>query len=318
MYHRVTELPNDPNLLAVAPERFAEQLEVVRKYATPIRLAQLVEELRQGSVPKKAVVVTFDDGYVDNLHHAKPLLERYEIPATFFITTGQLGSQREFWWDELDRILLQPGLLPDSFRLCFNGREHEWELGEAAKYTEKEFERDRGWHIEHRSDPGPRQRLFRDLYRLMHTLSVHEQRRILNALRAWAEVDALGRSMHRTLTSAQLVQLNHGDLFEIGAHTMNHPILAALPSKEQRDEIEQSKTQLEAILQQPVVSFSYPHGSSTTETLSILEKLGFLCACSSEPEAVIRGTHRLELPRAVVRDWDREMFTHWLKGWIGG
>ena len=68
-----------------------------------------------GDVPSAGVVVTFDDGYADNFHNAKPLLERYEIPATVFVTTGYLQDQREFWWDELERILLQPGTLPRFF-----------------------------------------------------------------------------------------------------------------------------------------------------------------------------------------------------------
>src|SRR5262249_11986659 len=112
MYHRVTELPNDPYLLAVTPEHFAEQMEEIRRYCVPMRLEELVDELEDGNIPNRGVVVTFDDGYADNLYQAKPLLERYEIPATVFVTAGQVGSRREFWWDELDRLLLQAGTLP--------------------------------------------------------------------------------------------------------------------------------------------------------------------------------------------------------------
>jgi peptidoglycan/xylan/chitin deacetylase (PgdA/CDA1 family) len=91
MYHRVTELPNDPYLLAVTPKHFAQQLGVIRRYGVPMRLGQLVEALQDGKVPKRAVVVTFDDGYADNLYNAKPLLELYSIPATVFVTTGCIG-----------------------------------------------------------------------------------------------------------------------------------------------------------------------------------------------------------------------------------
>src|SRR5262245_38761050 len=136
MYHRVTELPNDPYLLAVTPKHFAEQLEVIRRYGVPMRLLQFVEVLRAGHIPNRAVVVTFDDGYADNLYQAKPLLARYEIPATIFVTAGQVGSQREFWWDELDRLLLQPGMLPARLRLHLNGTVFEKDLAETSTYTE--------------------------------------------------------------------------------------------------------------------------------------------------------------------------------------
>jgi peptidoglycan/xylan/chitin deacetylase (PgdA/CDA1 family) len=81
------------------------------------------------------VVITFDDGYADNLHNAKPLLERYDIPATVFVTTGHIGHEREFWGDELDRLLLQPSTLPELLGLSINGSPYQWELGEVAHYT---------------------------------------------------------------------------------------------------------------------------------------------------------------------------------------
>src|SRR4029453_10445718 len=156
MYHRVTELPNDPYLLAVTPKHFAEQLEVIRRYGVPMRLRQMVEALKDGKVPRRAVVITFDDGYADNLYTAKPLLERYEIPATVFMTTGHIGCPHEFWWDELDRLLLQPGTLPARLELSLDCRAWQWELGEATTYTTADYQRDRNWHIEREDGPTPR------------------------------------------------------------------------------------------------------------------------------------------------------------------
>src|SRR4030095_8520096 len=82
MYHRVAELRNDPYLLAVQPNHFSDHLEVIRRHCFPIKLQQLVKALANGRIPKRAVVITFDDGYADNLLNAKPLLERYGTPDT--------------------------------------------------------------------------------------------------------------------------------------------------------------------------------------------------------------------------------------------
>ncbi len=75
LYHRVAELPSDPQLLCVTPQHFAEHLEILRKHANPMSLQQLVKTLQAGKLPRRGVLVTFDDGYVDNLNNAKPLLK---------------------------------------------------------------------------------------------------------------------------------------------------------------------------------------------------------------------------------------------------
>src|SRR5438874_1513544 len=99
MYHSVAKVDSDPWALRVMPGHFAEHLEVLQKYGHPIRLQQLAQAHRKGNIPDRSLVITFDDGYADNLHNAKPLLERYDIPATVFLTTGLIGCDHEFWWD---------------------------------------------------------------------------------------------------------------------------------------------------------------------------------------------------------------------------
>jgi peptidoglycan/xylan/chitin deacetylase (PgdA/CDA1 family) len=94
--------------LSVAPARFAEHLQVIVRMLRPVRLRAAAASLRTGRVPRRAVVVTFDDGYADNLHAALPLLEEFGVPATMFVTSGNRGG--EFWWDRLARLQLpEPG-----------------------------------------------------------------------------------------------------------------------------------------------------------------------------------------------------------------
>jgi len=81
LYHRIADVQPDPWSLCVTPRHFAEQLETLQQYSRPMQLRQLIRALADGYLPRRSVVITFDDGYADNLHHAKPTLERYEILA---------------------------------------------------------------------------------------------------------------------------------------------------------------------------------------------------------------------------------------------
>ena len=104
LYHRVADLESDPQQLAVTPAQFDEHLRVLRGTCTPVALADVPGLLRARKLPKRPVAVTFDDGYRDNLLAAKPVLERHGVPATVFVASGYVGTGREFWWDELERL----------------------------------------------------------------------------------------------------------------------------------------------------------------------------------------------------------------------
>jgi peptidoglycan/xylan/chitin deacetylase (PgdA/CDA1 family) len=101
-YHRIAGPRPDPLLLDVSASNFDAQLSVLSRTAAPLRLDEFESLRREGRLPARAVAVTFDDGYADNLHAAAPLLERHEIPATVFVTAGMIGSARGFPWDEAD------------------------------------------------------------------------------------------------------------------------------------------------------------------------------------------------------------------------
>src|SRR5215217_1255625 len=241
LYHSVAELRSDPWSLGVRPRHFGEHLEVLRRYTHPLNLQQLSQGLRDGDLPKRSVVVTFDDGYANNLHEAKPLLERYGVPATVFVTTGYIGHEREFWWDELDRLLEQPGLLPRVLRLKVDSKTYCWELGKAAHYHENTTRHPRRWQVRSGSARVSRHYLYHSLWELLHSLTEGERQQVLDQLRACADAEPAARSTHRPLSSEELVALAQGELLDIGAHTVTHPALAAVPLASQREEISGSK-----------------------------------------------------------------------------
>lgn len=315
MYHRVAEADSDPWGLCVSPAHFAEHLGVLQQHGTCIRLKDLVHALQNGRLPLKALVLTFDDGYADNYHNAKPLLERYGIPATFFLTTGQLGSRREFWWDELGRLLLQPGMLPERLQLTIEGKAHEWHLGDDACYSEESCRQHRSWRAWEEA-PSERHVLYLSLWEKLYELSESEKQRVLSELRAWAGVHPRGRSTRRTLSTDEVVSLGQHDLIEQGAHTATHPPLALLPTDAQLREIQQSKTRLVQLLGRPVTSFSYPHGHYTAETVSLVRQAGFTCACSTTATPIQPSSDCFQLPRMQVMDWDGKAFNQQLNAWL--
>src|SRR5215217_516018 len=317
MYHRVAEPPSDPWGLAVEPRRFAQHLEVLRQHAQPMRLHQLSRALLEGDLPDRSVIVTFDDGYVDNFHNAKPLLKHYDIPATVFLTTGYIGHEREFWWDELDRLLLRPGILPESLSLTVNGSTYQWELGVAAHCSKEASRRHRRWKAWEEA-PTSRHSLYYSLWELLHSTTESEKRRVLCELREWACAEPAGRPRHRPLSLKKAVALTKGGLVEAGAHTVTHPALSALPAASQRDEILGSKARLEELLGQHVSSFAYPHGDLSAETAAIVREAGFAHACTTRPGLVEQSTDPFQLPRRNVQDWDGENFAKRLSRWFDG
>lgn len=87
MYHRVT-MAKEFDQLTVTPVRFAEQMSILAAAGNVISLETAVDQLSAGeSLAANSVVITFDDGYLDNLEHALPILERYQLPAAIFITS---------------------------------------------------------------------------------------------------------------------------------------------------------------------------------------------------------------------------------------
>ena len=317
MYHSINEWSSDPWSLSVTPSHFAEHLEVLQKYGRPMQLQQFIRKHRFGITPRNVVVVTLDDGYADNLINAKPLLEHYNIPATVFLTTGYIGSQREFWWDELDRLFLQPGKLPEVLCLKINGSSYEWKLDNGGYYSEEEYRHNRNqraWH----GELGSRHNLYYSIWQLLRSLPYDQQRKTLDEIMTWACVQPVARSTHRPLTLEEVFELAQGDLIEVGSHTVTHPFLSLHTVASQQNEIQKSKDKLEDILGRPVTSFAYPHGDYAEGATALVRQVGFACACSTSANIVWWHTDRFQLPRVQVEDWDGEEFANRLSRWFNG
>ncbi|NEP56479.1 MAG: polysaccharide deacetylase family protein [Symploca sp. SIO2G7] len=317
MYHGVAETEGvDPWLLFVTPKRFAEQLEIVSKHFHPMSLKQLAQAHQDGNIPERAVAITFDDGYANNLYQAKPLLERFNIPATVFVTTGHLRKKQEFWSDELEQVLLRTVELPEKLCLNINGSNHQWELGAAINYSEADYRHDCDRQIDGRPQFSARLSFLYSVGDQLQPLAEEEQQNLLREIRTWANFQPNLRPTHSFLTLEEVGDLAEGELIEVGAHTVNHPLLSAHPPQLQQNEIQRGKTELEEILGYPVTSFAYPFGGYTQETIPLVQEAGFTCACSTVEETVWHKSDAFQLPRFCVRNFSGTEFEQRLLRWF--
>jgi peptidoglycan/xylan/chitin deacetylase (PgdA/CDA1 family) len=346
LYHRVAEVDRDPQLLCVSPKHFGEHLAVLKGRArgasgsvVPLpdvadAFARAGTDARVVKPPVRPVAITFDDGYADNLLHAKPLLEKYNAPATVFVASGFVGRREEFFWDELDRLLLAPGRLPNHLNLapphdepplaspmtCDLGADEPWTWAlsdEDADYAPARAAAHRAWNVLSPETPTPRHAAYRALCPALAASDPAARTRWLEAIRARLGAGPEGRETHWTLTGDELRDLGSGNLIDIGAHTVTHARLSSLPPEQQCREITESKRALEERLGHPVASFSYPfgnHADYTADTVRLVREAGFDHACSNFGGAVRRRTaRRFELNRVLVRDWDGDEFARRLR-----
>ncbi|HZS11561.1 MAG TPA: polysaccharide deacetylase family protein [Nitrospirales bacterium] len=316
MYHRVVTLPTDPWNLTVSPEHFAEHLDVVKRLARPTTLERLASRIARHQRPHKDIAITFDDGYADNLRYAKPALERADLPATVFVVSGHVGAEKEFWWDELERILLQPGRLPARLDVTLPDGACIADLGDAALFTEDDVVKHRDWQAYRTEEPTPRHALYRRLWSRLQSMTGPARETALATLRDWAGDEGQPRSTHRTMTRAEIAILAAGGLIEIGAHTATHAKLNTLPPAEQRDEIARGKRELEAVTGAPLHSFAYPHGLYSDDTPRLVRESGFQSACTTWPSTVWRRSDPFLLPRFMAQNWDGEEFARRLTDWL--
>ncbi len=310
LYHRVADLETDPQLLAVSPRNFADHLRILNRDYLPVALTDLLSQTPTPPPRPDHVVLTFDDGYADNLHQALPLLKNASVPATFFVVAGQVDQQEEFWWDEVERILLTTDNLPESLSIEVASEVFHWSLRAASE------EGDPNWNVLSDQPCSPRQTAYRELCNLLRPLSPGTRDSAMVRIRNWADVSGSGRPENRALTNHELTTLARDGLVEVGSHTMTHPVLAAQPASEQKQEIEGSKRRLEQLLGTPVLSFSYPfggHADYDRGTLGQVQEAGYSSACSNFPGAVHQGTPRYEIPRFLVRNWTGDEFARRLK-----
>lgn len=300
LYHRVIDLPTDPQLLAVTPDRFDAHMAFIKEKLRVLNVEEFDHHLlSRKRFPRNSALITFDDGYADNHHVARPILEKHGLQAIFYVSSGYIGSGREYWWDEVERLLLLNPALPQRFEFQASGVRLQWS-------GDKPLE------------PGTLQKQYGALLLSLRAMVPKERDEVLAQLRVQlGSPDA--RDTHLPMSVDELREFAHSSSVVVGAHTRLHPSLARLPEADQQVEIEGSRTDLEAFLGTPVTRFAYPFGTAADHseiTEQLVKKAGFVHAAANHPGIAHARSDHFAFDRLLVRDWDVTEFRNQLARYL--
>ena len=312
VYHRIARLARDPWSLCVSPDQFKEQLAVIQNQARPIRLCELRSHSKRSVFERPRVALTFDDGYADNLYEAEPLLRQSSVPATMFLVSGSIQLQREFWWDELERVVFEPAIRGRCLRLDLCDKNYEWTAPLPDTDSVSKADPWQAWQGE---TPTPAHEAYHRLYHFIFQLAPEERMKIMDDLAQWAGIDIVPRKSHRPLSTFEAAELARSPQIDVGVHTVTHPTLAKLDREHQAQEILDARSDIEYLTGSLSRLFAYPYGKRyhfNHDTIAILRENGFQYACVNEQGIATSSTDNLLLPRVTAPALNGPAFAKWL------
>lgn len=278
MYHRVSDVYNsDLSDLTVSLGNFDEQLRLFKKRFKVLD----VEDSWEGH-EKTGIVITFDDGYADNILNALPLLEKHGVSATVFVTTLNIGTDREFWWDRLEYDFSRAAEL-----FLLPGR---------AENVEKKGYR------------------FRDLSEDLKRLGAEERDDWFLDFERLNAIDYKPREAYRSLSVEELRRLGAHPLITLGVHTHRHYALGTMSYEDQKEEILYS-IELLSMMSIPFVKYlAFPYGSYSADSFRLMNELGIkgaFLANNNYSNASCKRDRRID--RVIALDYPKEKMMDFLK-----
>lgn len=251
-YHRILDLPPDfpfdDDLVSASPAQFDSELRFIARHYHVINFKMLREHLKKdGKLPPRSLIITFDDGYIDNYEVAYPILKKHGLTAVMFATAGFMNVRRLFWWDRLAYVV------------------------KTAKRPSAAIEEPIHLAIDLDSF-ATRQAAARHLINSVKTLPENDKELLIRRLaeNLGVEIDESGFAM--TMGWSQLREMSAAGI-EIGAHSVNHPIFSNIDHGQLANEISQSKRIIEKELGEEVVTFGAPgRGKLPADKMAVFEK----------------------------------------------
>ena len=283
MYHSICDDPRQTDhILGVSRDRasFEAHMETLARHYSPVTIQDVADFARSGRpLPRRAVAVTFDDGFADNYEIAMPILNRYGIPATIYVMVDAVANGKLPWYCRL--------------RFAFNTtRKPDWTDPRTGRSYPLAGTEQRGAALTSAWENGAR-------------LTGAVQQEFVERTERDLEVEPFNGNHGFMLTWEQARSLRKAG-HTIGAHTLSHPNLAQVSQDEAQSEIAGSKTQLEQRMGEPVEHFSYPHPALNPQwsdkTLEITREAGFKSAVLTARGPVRANDNPLALKRISTPD----------------
>lgn len=272
VYHRIVcpakeGLPIQDGMY-VLPEVFEKHLGYLKRHYELISLDKLTCTLNNGGSFNKACHITFDDGWIDNYTNAYPLLRKYDVPATIFLTTDFIGTNRWFWPEKILYLLMKTGRPKLEEPAMLESREvlrifHRESVCEEDRInTAINFLKDKPM--------GTINSVIDDLKMVAGADDFPAKRLLLN----WDEVRKMGE-----------------DGITFGSHTKTHAILTNLDKVDKiQNELTGSKAVIERETGNKARSFCFPNGNSSPNLIEAVKENGYDCAFIGE-RGTLSNTH---------------------------
>jgi len=271
-----------PNrLLEIRPSFLEDVARFLRRSGLDlISLDEMHARMVEGRFRRRFVCMTIDDGYRDTLTWAYPILKKHGIPFAVYIPTSFPDRLGELWWLALEAVIARN----DRVGLRIYGRDRHFDC---ASVEDKRH-------------------LYDQLYGWLRSLKTEEElRQAIRELCARYHVDIASFCDDLCMDWAELTQLATDPLVTIGAHTVNHVMLAKVPAKTARSEMDMSRAVIEASLGIRPQHLSYPVGDRTSagpREFQIAAELGFKTAVTTRPGVLFPAhrEHLMALPRISI------------------
>ena len=276
MYHSVVDDTNAPFLdhnYSISVKTFESQVRYLKHHGNIISLSEMMECIYGGkSLPENAVVLTFDDGYLNNLTHAAPILEKYDVPAMIYLCTGYV-DRRQSQWDDLLYTAFQHRT---QHSLSWKGE--NFDLMDAARLHEA-FGAVAGLLII--SDITTRDEILSDV-----TAQLQPRQEAPQLTMGWDDVREL-KSRYPNI--------------ELGLHTVDHLDMTSLPTGDLEQEIARSREMFRQELGYDAEHYSYPYGRHSETVAELLKQMGLKSAVITQPTALVtKKTDPFMMPRYEI------------------